>query len=71
LGKSESATYSLGAGLRWTPFDFGAIRSRIKASEARAQGSLASYEQPWQRRWKKPKAGSAETPATRNAPKAC
>jgi outer membrane protein, multidrug efflux system len=45
LGKSESVIYSLGAGLRWTPFDFGAIRSRVKASEARAQGSLASYEQ--------------------------
>jgi multidrug efflux system outer membrane protein len=38
-------TYPLGAGLRWTPFDFGAIRSRVRASEARAQGSLASYEQ--------------------------
>jgi outer membrane protein, multidrug efflux system len=37
--------YSLRAGLRWTPIDFGAIRSRVKASEARAQGSLASYEQ--------------------------
>jgi multidrug efflux system outer membrane protein len=45
LGKSESGIYSLGVGLAWTPFDFGAIRSRIGASEARAQGSLASYEQ--------------------------
>jgi multidrug efflux system outer membrane protein len=45
LGKSESRIYSLGVGLAWTPFDFGAIRSRIAASEARAQNSLASYEQ--------------------------
>ncbi len=45
LGKSESARYSLGAGLTWTPFDGGAIRSRIRASEARAQQSLASFEQ--------------------------
>ncbi len=45
LGKSESARYSLGAGLTWTPFDLGSIRSRIRASEARAQQSLASFEQ--------------------------
>lgn len=45
LGKSESGVYSLGVGLAWTPFDFGAIRSRIAASEARAQNSLATYEQ--------------------------
>ena len=45
LGKSESGVYSLGVGLAWTAFDFGAIRSRINASEARAQNSLASYEQ--------------------------
>lgn len=45
LGKSESGIYSLGVGLVWTPLDFGAIRSRIEPSEARAQNSLASYEQ--------------------------
>lgn len=45
LGKSESGLYSLGVGLSWTPFDLGAIRSRIAASEARAQASLATYEQ--------------------------
>ncbi|MCU0942317.1 MAG: TolC family protein, partial [Hydrogenophaga sp.] len=37
--------YSLGVGLSWTPFDFGAIRSRIAASEARAQQSLVGFEQ--------------------------
>jgi outer membrane protein, multidrug efflux system len=45
LGKSKSVVYSPGASLRWMPIDFGAIRSRVKASEARAQRSLASYEQ--------------------------
>jgi outer membrane protein, multidrug efflux system len=45
LGKSESGLYSVGIGLSWLPLDFGAIRARIAASEARAKGSLASYEQ--------------------------
>lgn len=45
LAYSDSRLYPLGAALAWTPFDFGAIRSRIKASEARALGRLASYEQ--------------------------
>lgn len=45
LGRSESAVYSLGVGLTWTPFDLGAIRARIGATEARAQQSLATYEQ--------------------------
>jgi multidrug efflux system outer membrane protein len=44
LAKSESAIYSLGVGLVWTPFDLGSIRSRIAASEARAQQGLAAYE---------------------------
>jgi len=45
LGNSDSAVYSLGAGVSWTPLDFGLLRSRIRATEARAQQSLASYEQ--------------------------
>lgn len=45
LFTSEAARYSLGVGLSWTPFDFGAIRSRIAASEARAQQSLVGFEQ--------------------------
>lgn len=45
LGDSDALLYSLGAGMSWTPFDFGLLRSRIRASEARAQQSLASYEQ--------------------------
>ncbi len=45
LARAESLRYSLGAGLSWTPFDAGGIRARIAASEARAQASLARYDQ--------------------------
>lgn len=45
LGNSGSQQYSLGAGLTWPLLDFGRVRSRIAASEARAQQALASYEQ--------------------------
>jgi len=45
FGRSESARYSVGAGFSWTPFDSGAIRSRIRGSEARAAQSLARFEQ--------------------------
>jgi outer membrane protein, multidrug efflux system len=45
LGGRDSQQYSLGAGLTWPLLDFGRVRSRIAASEARAQQSLASYEQ--------------------------
>ena len=45
LGQGESARYALGAALSWTPWDSGAIRSRIRASEARAQESLARFDQ--------------------------
>jgi multidrug efflux system outer membrane protein len=46
LGKGASGIYSLGVGMTWTPLDyFGRIRSRIAATEARTQASLAIYEQ--------------------------
>ena len=45
LGTRDSPQYSLGAGLTWPLLDFGRVRSRIAASEARAQQSLAGYEQ--------------------------
>ncbi len=45
LFSSDAARYALGVGLTWTPFDFGAIRSRIAASEARAQQGLVVFEQ--------------------------
>jgi outer membrane protein, multidrug efflux system len=42
---SDAVVYSIGAGISWTLLDFGRIRGRIDASDARAQAALASYEQ--------------------------
>jgi outer membrane protein, multidrug efflux system len=45
LSQSDSLLYSAGAGMSWTLLDFGRIRGRIGAGEARAQQALAAYEQ--------------------------
>ncbi len=45
LGSTDSEQYALGAGLTWPLIDFGRVRSRIGASEARAAQAFASYEQ--------------------------
>lgn len=45
LFDSESRNTNLGAALAWTPLDFGRVRSRIAASEARQQAALATWEQ--------------------------
>ena len=45
FGQSTSQQYSLAAGLTWPLLDFGRVRSRISASEARALQALAGYEQ--------------------------
>ncbi len=45
LTDAQSRRYSAGAGISWTLLDFGRVRARIKASEARALQALASYEQ--------------------------
>jgi len=45
LTERDSQQYSLGAALTWPLLDFGRVRSRISASEARAQQALATYEQ--------------------------
>jgi multidrug efflux system outer membrane protein len=45
LGGSNSQQYSLGASLTWPLIDFGRVRSRIAASEARSLQALAGYEQ--------------------------
>lgn len=45
LWDDQSAIYSIGATIDWTLIDFGRVRGRIGASEARAQQALASYEQ--------------------------
>ena len=45
LGSTDSQQYSLGAGLTWPVLDFGRVRARIDASQARAEQALANYEQ--------------------------
>jgi multidrug efflux system outer membrane protein len=45
LTDGQSRRYSAGAGISWTLLDFGRIRARIKASEARTLQALATYEQ--------------------------
>ena len=45
LTDSQSRRYSVGAGITWTLLDFGRIRARINASEARSLEALATYEQ--------------------------
>jgi NodT family efflux transporter outer membrane factor (OMF) lipoprotein len=45
LLQADSRNSSLGATLSWTAFDFGRLRARIGASEARALQALLVYEQ--------------------------
>ena len=45
LLQADSRSSSLGASLSWTALDFGRVRSRIGASEARALQALLVYEQ--------------------------
>ncbi|CAN5280218.1 hypothetical protein BH10PSE17_BH10PSE17_23250 [soil metagenome] len=45
FGSRSSQQWSYGAGLTWPLLDFGRVRSRIDASEARATQALANYEQ--------------------------
>jgi multidrug efflux system outer membrane protein len=42
---SGSQQYSVGAGLTWPLLDFGRVRARIDASQARNDQALANYEQ--------------------------
>lgn len=45
LGDRDSQQFAIGAGLSWPLLDFGRVRARIGASEARADQALATYEQ--------------------------
>ena len=45
LGERDSEQFAIGAGLSWPLLDFGRVRARIGASEARAEQALARYEQ--------------------------
>jgi len=44
LGRVGSDTWSFGPHITWAILDLGHVRARIKASDARAEGLLASYE---------------------------
>ncbi len=45
LGGPASDTFSFGPKLSWAIFDYGHVRARIRAAGARAEASLAGYEQ--------------------------
>jgi len=45
LFQAGGAAYSFGPQLTWAAFDLGRVAARIRASDARAEGDLARYEQ--------------------------
>ena len=45
VGGAGSDTYSVGPRISWAALDLGRVYARIKASDARAEASLAQYEQ--------------------------
>ncbi len=45
LGAASSDAYSLGPKITWAALDLGRVYARIKAADARAEASLAQYEQ--------------------------
>jgi outer membrane protein, multidrug efflux system len=45
LGESAAEAWSVTPVLSWAAFDLGSVRARLRASEARADGALAFYEQ--------------------------
>jgi outer membrane protein, multidrug efflux system len=44
LSPNRAGTYSLGANLSWTAFDFGRNKANVNAAEARLEQSLVSYQ---------------------------
>lgn len=44
LGDRDERRYAVGAGLSWPVLDFGRVRARIAATEARAEQAMARYE---------------------------
>src|SRR6059036_3639745 len=44
LGKSGAYTWNFGPRITWAALDLGRVQARIKAADARAEASLASYE---------------------------
>jgi len=45
LGNNQSQSFANGVAFSWSVLDFGRIRARVAASQSRALGSLATYEQ--------------------------
>jgi len=45
VGAASSDSYSLGPRISWAALDLGRVYARIKAADARAEASLAQYEQ--------------------------
>ncbi|MCK9394434.1 MAG: efflux transporter outer membrane subunit [Methylobacter sp.] len=45
VGGAASDAYSVGPKISWAAFDLGRVYARIKAADARAEASLAQYEQ--------------------------
>jgi multidrug efflux system outer membrane protein len=45
LGESQSVRYAVGPTISWSAFDFGRVRSRIGAAEARQQQALVNWQQ--------------------------
>lgn len=45
IGAARSDSYSLGPRISWAALDLGRVYARIKAADARAEASLAQYEQ--------------------------
>ncbi len=44
LTDSDSSTHIIGAGFRWNIFNFGRIKNRVRANDARLQQALTGYE---------------------------
>lgn len=44
LTEGDSKTHILGAGFRWNIFNFGRIKNRVRANDARLQQALEAYE---------------------------
>ncbi len=47
IGNANAERWRVAPGLSWRILDFGRIRQTIKASEARAAGALAAFDEAW------------------------
>ncbi len=47
IGSSNADRWSVAPTISWRVLDFGRVRQELKASEARASGALAAFEEAW------------------------